>query len=183
MNKSEYQPQPRLCNALFFWTMQGKEIATLHDWKDGRYVKPRALSRGELEEIINLDKKDETPTMYNAREIATDTWWCPAKRRPISIDRSDRKVFNHPTLVFKVRNGGLFVGMLKKDERPKKGTMVYEAPYYGVDLHKDKVGLCGVKKPTTNNIEEWEKAFFFSSFNNTPKKKGYKALTRIESWI
>lgn len=164
-------------------------MVTVHDWEDGRYANPRACSPEEIESLITLKQPTEQFQPYHEREIARMTWYCLGKRRPISVHKSNRKTYEHPNLVFKVRERKLMVAMIKAHRRPKLTDKVYLAPYQGTDVHGDMMGHCQVRLPTDEkNIEEWEKVFFCSTFNKVPRpffRIGEKeqVISTLEEWI
>jgi len=163
-------------------------MAIIHDWEKDRYTNPRACSPEELESIITLRENDQYAP-YHEREIARMTWYCFGKRRPIDVIKSQRKTYVHPNLVFKVRDGSLHVAMVRARRKPKLTDKVYQAPYQGSDVHIDRMGQCKVRTPTdAKDIDEWEKAFFYSSFNNVPRpffRVGYPetVISNMEEWI
>lgn len=100
-------------------------------------------------------------------------WWCPKKRRRITIDNSSRKTFNHPPLFFHVKNYQLSVYEMAINRRPTLNTILYRPRYRGIDVHGNRVGQCNVRVPDTMQADPipWEDSFFMSRFNSEPHKK------------
>lgn len=175
-----YDPKPQLKSALFIWEMQSNTIATLHDWNGDAYINPRPLSKDEMS---SLTSNSEPSKMFHPRLLGPRLWWAPKKRRRIKIKNSKRRTFNYPPLVFRVERHFLFVGQLRKNERPTENTKVYKTPFSGTDVHYSKMGACNVRIPTDlNDIEAWEDTFFYSVFNEVPKQKLGKGV-KLSEWV
>ncbi len=103
-------------------------------------------------------------------------WWTRPKQHCLffSDGAEDRAQVNgrtcpHPALVWKVRNGALYLRALAKPERPDANTKLMVAPYWNTDAWAGRI--CGGDMPrpdetNLNNMDQWERGFFVSRFTH-----------------
>ena len=111
-------------------------------------------------EILPANVLARTPEML--------VWWNQAARLPMFFGAADEEakklnggIFPHPPLVFKVRDGELFVRALEKNVRPEGTTQLMNAPYWNVGGDA-RVCLGTARAPkdaTVASIPAWEAAF------------------------
>ena len=114
------------------------------------------------------------PENVVARTPELIAWWTPAAVRSMFFrDGSELagisgKLFPHPSLLFVVRNGALFVRALPKSHRPNPETRLAAAPYWNIDSNGAVcAGTMRVPKSlTVTSIAEWQQAFFQSEFTH-----------------
>lgn len=102
-------------------------------------------------------------------------WWIPAAVRPLAFNCSDNLIGQAtgqaptPPLVFSVASDGAWsVFALKENTRPTLDTKLWQAPYFNV-WQSGKICQGTTRIPhgaTTQQIEDWNKAFFGSNFSH-----------------
>jgi PRTRC genetic system protein B len=131
------------------------------------------------------------PDHIVARTPELIAWWAQPARRPMFFREGSElanfsgKVFPHPTLLFVVRNGVLFVRALPENRRPDRETRMAAAPYWNID---NNGAVCAgtmrtPKSLAVDSIAAWQQAFFQSEFTHpggagrlTRRKGGTAAL-------
>jgi PRTRC genetic system protein B len=77
-------------------------------------------------------------------------------------------IFPHPALVFKVRDGELFVRALERNVRPEGTTQLMNAPYWNVggDARVCLGTARAPKEASAASIPSWQDAFHRSQFTH-----------------
>lgn len=193
-----------LCHAVLVYSGSRRAFATLHDVIKQEDAAPllgparplglaflRTLARGlgsqVAAEILPANVLARTPEML--------MWWSPAARRIMFFGEADGqarelngKVFPHPALVFKVRDGELYVRALARNARPDATTRLRTAPYWNVAGENGRVCLGTARAPedlSVDSIPRWRDAFHNSAFTHvlgavrlTSHPKGFLGLWR-----
>jgi PRTRC genetic system protein B len=103
-------------------------------------------------------------------------WWTsPRQHRMFFSDGAeDRRaingaIFPHPTLVWRVQRGALFLRALDVSARPKPETRLMVAPYWNTAADTGDVCEGDMRRPKHTDIAtmlEWEEGFFNSHFTH-----------------
>jgi PRTRC genetic system protein B len=131
------------------------------------------------------------PEQVVARTPEVLAWWTPPGVRPMFFrtgselaDVSGQR-FPHPALLLVVRNGLLYVRVLRSNQRPNAETKLYAAPYWNIG---SEGAVCAgtMRAPKSTSVATmgaWEQAFFQSEFTHpggavrlTKRKGGTAAL-------
>lgn len=174
-----------LRHALLIYTGSRRAFATLHDITKQPEGAPllgparplniaflRNLAQGLgsqiAAEILPANVLVRTPEMI--------AWWSSASRRIMFFGEADAearklngRLFPHPALVFKVRDGELFVRALEETKRPEAMTPLKTAPYWNVAGEDGRVCLGTTRAPdeaSVASIVAWQDAFHNSSFTH-----------------
>jgi PRTRC genetic system protein B len=131
------------------------------------------------------------PDHVVARTPELLAWWTPTAKRTMFFRAGSEladvsgKLFPHPSLLFVVRDGVLFVRALPKNRRPGPDTRLAAVPYWNLD---NNGAVCAgtmriPKSLTVDSIANWQQAFFQSEFTHpggagrlTRRKGGTAAL-------
>jgi PRTRC genetic system protein B len=131
----------------------------------------RELAHGLASQVL----PEVFPTNVLARTREMIVWWSQAARLPMFFGAADEEarklnggVFPHPPLVFKVRDGELFVRALERNVRPESTTRLMNAPYWNVGADA-RVCLGTARAPkdaSVASIPAWQDSFHRSSFTH-----------------
>ena len=173
-----------LRHAVLVYGDQHRAFATLHEvakQEEGAPLLGQALplSLAFLRELAQSLGSQVAPEILPANVLARTpemiVWWNQAARLPMFFGAADEEakklnggVFPHPPLVFKVRDGELFVRALERNVRPEGTTQLMNAPYWNVGGDA-RVCLGTARAPkdaTVASIPAWEAAFHRSSFTH-----------------
>jgi len=179
MNKkvdSTVSSEGRIESSIMFYRIGNKASAAVQYRWDDKYgwVEPKPLDEADMVGIALQSTSAPMILPDNILTYASEvnySWWTPAKRRRISVKESTRKQFCYPAMVFCVVGGTLRVGCLKRNQRPKQKTIAYSI-FGGMDVHRDQAAFCRTRLPRgggIDKIEEWENAFYRSTFNEMPR--------------
>lgn len=130
----------------------------------------RKLSR----ELGTSSVVEVLPDYVVARTPELLAWWRPAATRRMffraesELAELSGRPFPHPSLLFVVREGGLYVRALFKSCRPGADTELAAAPYWNVGSDG---GVCAgtMGAPNENSVASiagWEAAFWQSEFTH-----------------
>lgn len=173
---------------LLYANQNSGAFATVHNIAFNEKGIPQLLQGSPLTtEILNslaaaLVKGAESKRNFNgylpenvlAVGIGSIVWWLPAADRPVSFSCTDELIgvsngiTPHPPLVFGVNNKGWYAFAVKDNVRPKLDTKLWQAPYFNV-WDSGKICQGSTRVPpgaTTQQIEEWNHAFFASNFSH-----------------
>lgn len=179
----------------------GRSVSVLYDKVDEQWTNPRALSNGDLEDLMDGDENYfwfHSPEVlwyaYNRLMI----WYTPPSVRDITIKKKKSK-YRHPGLVFCLRRSrgrdilSVAVYSTKENRRPDINDNIYESPYAGIDVHPTGgvMGSCNVIRPRKEYAFDigsyitWQDSFFESGFNYKPKPRNrLKQTTRtLNEWL
>ena len=114
------------------------------------------------------------PATVLATGISSIVWWLQAADRTVSFSCNDDIIGKrsgktpHPSLVFGVNEQGWFVFAVKGNKRPTPETALFQAPFFNVwETGKICIGTTRIPNgATAEQIDEWNKAFFASSFSH-----------------
>jgi PRTRC genetic system protein B len=167
----------KLKMGLLFYEFPNKQsVAMRYEWKDDLgFHEPRPLSKEHiLDACVHMKETNPECEYVHERIVLRGQnyfgWWCPTKRRRISIAKSKRKVYTHPPMFFIARDYQLYVYELRFNRRPNLNSFIHHARFNGIDVHGGRMGQCNVKIPEsmTPTPEIWEDAYFNSRFNTPP---------------
>jgi PRTRC genetic system protein B len=173
-----------LRHAVLVYADQHRAFATLHEVATQEEGAPllgpaRPLTLAFLRELAQGLGSQVAPEILPANVLARTpemiVWWNQAARLPMFFGAADEDakklnggIFPHPPLVFKVRDGELFVRALERNVRPEGTTQLMNAPYWNVGGDA-RVCLGTARAPkdaTVASIPAWEAAFHRSSFTH-----------------
>ena len=173
-----------LRHAVLVYGDQHRAFATLHEVAGQEEGAPllgpaQPLTLAFLRELAEGLGSQVAPEILPANVLARTpemiVWWNQAGRLPMFFGAADEEakklngsIFPHPPLVFKVRDGELFVRALKENVRPEGTTQLMNAPYWNVGGDA-RVCLGTARAPkdaTVASIPAWEAAFHRSSFTH-----------------
>ncbi len=173
-----------LRHAVLVYADQHRAFATLHEVDTQEEGAPllgpaRPLTLAFLRELAqglgSQVAAEILPANVLARTPEMIVWWNQAARLPMFFGAADEEarklnggVFPHPPLVFKVRDGELFVRALERNVRPEGTTRLMNAPYWNVGGDA-RVCLGTARAPkhaAVASIPAWGAAFHRSSFTH-----------------
>jgi PRTRC genetic system protein B len=103
-------------------------------------------------------------------------WWTPPRLHTMyfSDGAEDRAAIHgsvcpHPTLIWKVRRGCLYLRAVQDVGRPNAGTPLKVAPYWNTDPATGDVCEGDMRRPQETDVDtllEWEEGFFNSRFTH-----------------
>ena len=163
---------------LFYEFPNGQNVAMRYKWQDETgFHEPQPLSKEHvMDACVHMKETDPECEYVHERLVLRGQnyfgWWCPAKRRRITIAKSKRKTYDYPPIFFVARNYQLFVYELRINRRPTLNSFIHHSRFHGIDVHGARMGQCNVRIPETMTPtpEAWEDAFFHSKFNVEPHK-------------
>ncbi len=173
-----------LRHAVLVYGDQHHAFATLHEVARQEEGAPllgpaRPLTLAFLRELAQGLGSQVAPEILPANVLArtpeTIVWWNQAARLPKFFGAADAEarklnggIFPHPPLVFKVRDGELFVRALERNVRPESTTRLMNAPYWNVGGDA-RVCLGTARAPkdaSVASIPAWQDSFHRSSFTH-----------------
>ena len=166
-----------LRHAVLVYGDQHHAFATLHEVAKQEECAPMLglalpLSLAFLRELAQSLGSQVAPEILPASVLARTpemiVWWNQAARLPMFFGAADEEakklnggIFPHPPLVFKVRDGELFVRALERNVRPEGTRQLMNAPYWNVG--GDARVCLGIarapKDATVASIPAWQAAF------------------------
>ena len=173
-----------LRHAVLVYGDQHRAFATLHEVATQEEGTPllgpaRPLTLAFLRVLAQGLGSQVAPEILPANVLARTpemlVWWNQAARLPMFFGAADEEaqnlnggIFPHPPLVFKVRDGELFVRALERNVRPEGTTQLMNAPYWNVGGDA-RVCLGTARAPkdaSVASIPAWQAAFHRSSFTH-----------------
>ena len=173
-----------LRHAVLVYGDQHHAFATLHEVAKQEESAPMLgpalpLTLAFLRELAQGLGSQVAPEILPANVLARTpemiVWWNQAARLPMFFGAADEEaqnlnggIFPHPPLVFKVRDGELFVRALERNVRPEGTTQLMNAPYWNVGGDA-RVCLGTARAPkdaSVASIPAWQAAFHRSSFTH-----------------
>lgn len=174
-----------LRHAMLVYANGHRAFATLHDIAKQEKGAPllgpaRPLSLEFVRELARSLGSQVAPEILPANVLAWTSqmiaWWSRASRRIMFFGEADAearklngKLFPHPPLIFKVRDGQLFVRALERNVRPEDRTPLKTAPYWNVAGDDGRVCLGTARAPddiSMASIAAWENCFHRSEYTH-----------------
>lgn len=174
-----------LRHAVLVYTGSRRGFATLHDIAKQEEGAPplgpaRPLSLEFIRELARHLGSQVAPEILPVNVLARTpemiAWWSRASRRIMFFGEADAearklngKFFPHPPLIFKVRDGQLFVRALERNVRPEDRTPLKTAPYWNVAGDDGRVCLGTARAPddiSIASIAAWENCFHRSEYTH-----------------